>query len=69
MLPLEIINAMRAFMARASLQGSEVDAYNKCMSHLHNEERLTRQAQQAQQALAAEQAQQAQQASEQEKAA
>jgi len=66
MLPLEVINAMRAFMARATLQGSEVDAYNKCMAHLHNEERLTRQPQQTQQALAAEQVRQAQ---EQEKAA
>ena len=52
MLPLEVINAMRAFMGRATLQGSEVDAYNKCMAHLHNEERLTRQAQ-AEQAAAA----------------
>ncbi len=44
MIPLEVINAIRAFMKRASLNGEEVDAYNKCMAHLNNEERLTRQA-------------------------
>lgn len=50
MIPLEVINAIRAFMKRASLSGEEVDAYNKCMAHLNNEERLTRQAIEAERA-------------------
>lgn len=52
MLPLEVISAMRTFMGRANLQGIEVDAYNKCMAHLHNEERLTRQAAEVEKAAA-----------------
>lgn len=47
MIPLEGINALRAFLLRAPLKGDEVDAFNRCVGFLHNEERLTRLAMQA----------------------
>jgi len=42
MIPLEGINAMREFLARTTLKGTEVDAFNRCVGFLYNEEKITR---------------------------
>ena len=54
MIPLEGINAIRGFLARSTLRGDEVDAFNKCVGWLYQEEMLTRRAMEA--AAAAEKA-------------
>lgn len=42
MIPLDGIAAMREFLLRTTLKGNEVDAFNRCVGFLHNEERITR---------------------------
>lgn len=42
MIPLEGISAMREFLRRTSLKGDEVDAFNRCVAYLYQEEQLTR---------------------------
>ena len=42
MLPLDVIAVVREFMSRATLKGSEAEAYVNCLSHLRAEESFTR---------------------------
>ncbi len=53
MIPLEGINAIRGFLARSTLRGDEVDAFNKCVGWLYQEEMITRRAMEVAAAAAA----------------